>query len=84
MCEIMGKRANPTSNEVWVHFKGQEYFVLAVAKHSETQEELVIYRSQYWESPNDPKYWARPLKMFMGDVTVDGKRVHRFVRKQIG
>ena len=54
------------------HFKGNFYEVLGVAKHSETQEELVIYKHA------DGSTWVRPVKMFNENVEVDGKSVPRF------
>ena len=56
------------------HYKGQVYTVLGVARHSESQEELVVYRQEYGERG----LWVRPLKMFVEDVEVDGRRVPRF------
>ena len=56
------------------HYKGNNYEVIGVAKHSETQEELVVYRALYGEGG----LWARPLKMFTENVEVDGKVVPRF------
>lgn len=56
------------------HYKGGEYRVLAVAKHSETLEELVIYQNE--KEPD--KVWARPRSMFSEQVTVDGKAAPRF------
>lgn len=55
------------------HYKGGLYEVVGSAKHSETEEEMVIYR------PADAsQLWVRPLKMFMEEVVVAGKRVPRF------
>lgn len=56
------------------HYKGKPYRVLAVAKHSETLEEMVVYQQQYGEEG----IWVRPLGMFLEDVTVEGKTVPRF------
>jgi hypothetical protein len=56
------------------HYKGNEYEVLGVARHSETDERLVVYRPLY----NDTGLWVRPLAMFLETVTVDGKAVPRF------
>src|SRR5215471_9707672 len=58
------------------HYKGNEYTVLGVARHSETHEELVVYRQEY----GDPGLWVRPKKMFMETVTVDEKEAPRFQR----
>jgi len=56
------------------HFKGNEYLVLHVAKHSETLEELVVYQALYGERG----IWVRPLEMFLDKKEVDGKLVYRF------
>lgn len=56
------------------HFKGNEYLVLYLAKHSETLEELVVYQALYGERG----IWVRPLKMFAEKVEVDGKLINRF------
>lgn len=56
------------------HYKGKEYTVLGVARHSETLDELVVYRQEY----GDHGLWARPAAMFGETVIVDGKAVPRF------
>ena len=56
------------------HYKGKEYQVLGVAKHSETGEEVVVYRKLY----DDYSMWVRPFSMFTENVEVDGKKVPRF------
>lgn len=56
------------------HFKGNEYEVIDIAKHSETFEEMVVYRAL----SSDHGLWVRPLKMFLEEVEVDGKRAPRF------
>ena len=50
------------------------YEVIGVAKHSETLEDLVVYKKLY----DDGGLWVRPLKMFLEDVELDGKTVPRF------
>ena len=57
------------------HFKGNEYEVLGVARHSETEEELVVYRPLYGEGG----LWVRPVSMWHERVTRDGKTQPRFV-----
>lgn len=56
------------------HFKGKEYLVLHIAKHSETLEELVVYQALYGEKG----IWVRPLDMFLEQVEVNGVLVNRF------
>ncbi len=56
------------------HFKGNEYLVLHIAKHSETLEELVVYQALYGEMG----IWVRPLEMFLEQVEVNGHLVSRF------
>jgi hypothetical protein len=56
------------------HYKGNEYEVVGIACHSETEEELVVYRKLY----GDHSLWVRPLGMFMENVLVDGRSVPRF------
>jgi cupin 2 domain-containing protein len=56
------------------HYKSNEYTVLGVARHSETLEELVVYRQEY----GDRGLWVRPKQMFLESVTVDGQQVPRF------
>lgn len=56
------------------HFKGNDYMVLHLAKHSETLEDLVVYQALYGERG----IWVRPLQMFLGSKDVDGTLVKRF------
>ena len=57
------------------HFKGNEYEVIAVAKHSETLKEMVVYRALYGEN----ELWVRDADMFFENVTRDGKTFPRFL-----
>jgi cyclomaltodextrinase len=57
------------------HFKGKEYEVVGVARHSETLEDHVIYRPLY---ESESAYWIRPLAMFFELVEHEGKVVPRF------
>ncbi len=56
------------------HYKGKEYEVIGIARHSETLEELVIYRALY----GDCALWSRPLNMFLEDVEIEGVKIPRF------
>ena len=56
------------------HFKGMEYEVIGVAKHSETLEELVVYRALY----GDGGIWVRPAAMWTEPVDRDGYHGPRF------
>lgn len=58
------------------HFKGNNYMVLNVARHSETLEEYVVYQALYGEMG----IWVRPLKMFEEKVIVDGETIDRFLK----
>lgn len=58
------------------HFKGNLYEVLMIAKHSETEEEYVVYRACYGEGG----IWIRPLTMFDEVIERDGIKVARFTR----
>ena len=56
------------------HYKGNEYQVIGIARHSESHEEMVVYRPLYGEGG----LWVRPLTMFTENVMVDGKTMPRF------
>lgn len=56
------------------HYKGRDYSVLGFARHSETQEWMVLYVPLY----GDGGYWVRPLTMFTGTLEKDGQKIKRF------
>ncbi|WP_297131833.1 DUF1653 domain-containing protein [uncultured Eubacterium sp.] len=56
------------------HFKGNEYEVITIAKHSETLEEMVVYKALY----GDGDTWVRPAKMWNETIERDGKIFKRF------
>ncbi|MCM0082223.1 DUF1653 domain-containing protein [Geomonas sp. Red32] len=58
------------------HYKGNEYEVIGIARHSETEEEMVVYRKLY----GDHSLWVRPRAMFEEQVEVNGHLVPRFAR----
>ncbi|WP_203299142.1 MULTISPECIES: DUF1653 domain-containing protein [Marinobacter] len=58
------------------HYKGKDYQVIDLARHSETEEWLVVYRCLY----GDHSLWVRPLSMFRETVELAGEQVPRFSR----
>jgi len=56
------------------HFKGNEYLVLHLAKHSETMEPMVVYQALYGEGG----IWVRAQEMFLEQVEVNGNIINRF------
>ncbi|HWH81493.1 MAG TPA: DUF1653 domain-containing protein [Burkholderiaceae bacterium] len=58
------------------HYKGGEYEVIGVARHSESHEPMVVYRPLY----NATGWWVRPHAMFFGMVAIDGVEQPRFRR----
>lgn len=61
---------------LYKHYKGKLYEVIGVAKHSETLEELVVYKATY--QPEGENLWVRPKSMFEEMLIVDGLEVKRF------
>ncbi len=80
MNNISNKQKNSATQQtiklgkIYKHFKGKEYLVLHIARHSETLEELVVYQALY----GDKGIWVRPLYMFLEQVEFDGRIVNRF------
>lgn len=67
----------PEVGQIWKHSKkGNLYKILAVGKHSETLEEMVVYEAQY-DNPVS-KVWIRPLSMWTEEVEIDNKKLPRF------
>lgn len=56
------------------HYKGNEYEVIGIARHSETLEPMVIYRAMYGER----EFWVRPLEMFLEKIQIEGVLKYRF------
>jgi hypothetical protein len=67
--------AGPTPG-LYRHYKGNDYRVIGVARHTETEEVLVVYQALYGERG----LWVRPAMMFIEMVEVAGRRVPRFAR----
>lgn len=60
------------------HFKGKIYEVVGIARHSETLEELVVYKALYSSEFGENALWVRPLKMFKETLIKEGIPVDRF------
>ena len=58
------------------HYKGNMYEVIGIAKHSETLEELVVYKAVY--QTEGENLWVRPLKMFEEKIIINGNKINRF------
>jgi hypothetical protein len=61
---------------LYKHYKGNMYEVLGFAKHSETLENMVVYKATY--QPEGENLWVRPLKMFLETVIIEGVEKNRF------
>lgn len=64
---------------IYRHYKGAQYQVIDTVRHSETEEELVLYRALYGAKG----LWVRPLAMFKEEVLVNGKPVARFAYESL-
>lgn len=77
-------RQIPKEHQIYRHFKGDLYQIVTIARHSETKEEMVVYRSIYGDSGN----WVRPLSMFLSEVDrdkyPDAPQKYRFTRMDKG
>ena len=61
---------------LYKHYKGNLYEVIGIARHSETLEELVVYKATYQEEGKN--IWVRPLAMFLETIVIDGVERKRF------
>jgi len=66
---------------IYKHYKGELYAVIDVAKHTETNEELVVYRQLHGDIG---RIWVRPKLMFLEELEMDGRKVPRFKKVDLG
>lgn len=66
-------------NGLYKHYKGNMYQVIGVARHSETKEELVIYKALYTTEYGENSLWVRPKTMFTELIIVENKTIPRFL-----
>jgi len=59
---------------IYQHYKGNQYEVIAIGRHEETHQELVVYRAMHDLS----QVWIRPKDIFFSDVTHEGQKIARF------
>jgi hypothetical protein len=74
MSEALFTHPPPLKRGKYRHYKGNEYDVVDLARHSETLEWIVVYRPRYGEGG----LWVRPYEMFIENVMVNGVSVPRF------
>lgn len=60
------------------HYKGEIMEVIGISLHSETLEEFVIYKHVSGKRAGEPHFWVRPIKMFLEDMEINGKKIPRF------
>ncbi len=65
---------NPLQKGLYRHFKGNIYEVIDTARHSETKQDMVIYRALY----EDFGLWVRPIDLFTEEVVLNGNKIPRF------
>lgn len=63
---------------IYRHYKGKLYEVIGLVRHSETLEEMILYKALYNGKFGKNSLWVRPARMFSEMVEIDGKQVPRF------
>jgi len=66
-------------HDIWQHYKGGHYRIIALSCHSEDLTWYVVYETLY--DNNISRIWHRPLEIFLGTLELDGQTIPRFVRK---
>lgn len=72
------KMSKPKIGATYEHFKGNKYKVVDIVRHSETLEEMVLYKPLYKSKEFPDQLWVRPLEMFTETIKYDGIMVKRF------
>jgi len=72
------KNKKPKIGAIYEHFKGNRYKVIAIVRHSETTEEMILYQPLYKSKDFPDQMWVRPLGMFLETIERDGKKFTRF------
>lgn len=74
--QVSGKNIMKLKLGKYKHYKGKQYEVVGIARHSETLEELVVYKALYQNEGEN--LWVRPHHMFTEEIVVGGETVKRF------
>jgi hypothetical protein len=69
---------------IYKHYKGKLYEVIGIVRHSETLEEMVLYKALYKSEFGEHSMWVRPAKMFVELVEINGKQLPRFEKLSSG
>ena len=69
-------QVKPMELGLYKHYKGNMYEVIGIAKHSETLEEMVVYKATYQEEPHNK--WVRQIAMFLEKIEINGNLIERF------
>lgn len=72
----------PIIGGIYKHYKGNLYEVIDVVRHSETTEEMVLYKPLYDNKDFPGQLWVRPLEMFMETIEKEGEKIPRFELKK--
>jgi len=72
--QALSPQAHALTLGLYQHYKGNQYQVLGIARHSETLEEMVVYQALYGSGD----IWIRPVALFCGSIQIQGQTVARF------
>ncbi len=65
-----------TEGAIYQHYKGNQYKILSVGRHSESLEEMVVYQAL----KGNCDVWIRPLRLFLSEITIEGQSTSRFTQ----